>query len=134
MSKPETPDAPPPSSRPVSATLAEARRVLDEDVTPGNWQAHSEAVFTDNCPVAGNPVCCAPDFRFDRVFRHWPANARVLAAARRAIEAMIAAVEGCYLDYCGSLHGPAKGLCSRCREMLAVIADATGQTSEGERS
>lgn len=128
---------PPPSSRPVSATLAEARRVLAEEVTPGEWIiAGGQWIAADDPDAIGGMVCREPDPKFSpRSAARWPANARVLAAARRSIEANIRAVERC--GACGSwaadrgydIDDPANR-CHLCREMLAIIRDATGQTEE----
>src|SRR4051812_42495473 len=68
----------PPGAAPsVRATLAEARRVLDEDVTPGPWVSSPKGVWSEQ--ESGGLVCAIPEN--DEAV----ANGDVLAAARRLL-------------------------------------------------
>jgi hypothetical protein len=125
-----TPPGAPPS---VRAVLAEARRVLDEDVTPGEWIDDGLCDIWSSAPghlCDGDLVAGRPEFgRSPLGARRWPANARVLAAARRLLEHVIEAVEMC--DGCLGVDDPAER-CSICSPLLADIKAATGQ-EEGEK-
>ena len=60
---------------------------------PGKWTAEEQLVSSNT--GVGDIVCMAPEFLASR--EHWPANARLIAAAPELVEALQEAVE--LLDY-----------------------------------
>lgn len=56
-------------------------------ITPGSWRACSEIVLSD-ADIDGNIVCLAPTSWLKASLKHWPDNARLIAAAPRLLEAL----------------------------------------------
>jgi hypothetical protein len=122
-----TPPGAPPS---VRAALAEARRVLDEDVSPGPWMPRFDPEGAGRTPdIDDADGGWLADVNWPPAPRSAEANARVLAQARRLLEHAIEAVEACpRCRYFAERKRDAPAVrCKTCRAFLAAIMAATGQ-------